>query len=67
MKAVLVLKAGEKISFDEVTAYSKSKLASFKAPAYVAVVDELPRNPMGKVLKVDLRKSHGKPTNEGVD
>ncbi len=67
VKAVLVLKPGEKITFDEVTTYSKTKLASFKAPAYVAVVDELPRNPMGKVLKVDLRKTHGTPMNEGVD
>ena len=66
VKAVLVLKPGETISLDEVMQYSKTKLASFKAPQYVAVVDELPRNPLGKVLKVDLRKTHGTPTNDNV-
>jgi acyl-CoA synthetase (AMP-forming)/AMP-acid ligase II len=45
-------------------AYSKNRLASFKMPAYVAFVDELPRNPMGKVLKTDLRRDHGGPDNE---
>ena len=30
-------------------AYCKQRLASFKTPAYVTFVDELPRNPMGKV------------------
>jgi long-chain acyl-CoA synthetase len=45
-------------------AYSKSRLASFKMPAYIAFVDELPRNPMGKVLKTDLRRDHGNPDNE---
>ena len=32
-------------------AYCKQRLASFKTPAYVAFVEELPRNPMGKVPK----------------
>ena len=40
-------------------AYSKGRLASFKMPAYITFVDELPRNPMGKVLKTDLRRDHG--------
>ena len=38
----------------------KAKLASYKAPAYYAFVEELPRNPMGKVLKTELRKLYGK-------
>jgi acyl-CoA synthetase (AMP-forming)/AMP-acid ligase II len=45
-------------------AYSKNRLASFKMPAYIAFVDELPRNPMGKVLKTDLRRDHGGADNE---
>jgi acyl-CoA synthetase (AMP-forming)/AMP-acid ligase II len=44
-------------------AYSRGRLASFKMPAYIAFVDELPRNPMGKVLKNDLRRDHGGPDN----
>jgi acyl-CoA synthetase (AMP-forming)/AMP-acid ligase II len=45
-------------------AYSKNRLASFKTPTYVAFVEELPRNPMGKVLKTDLRRDHGGADNE---
>jgi acyl-CoA synthetase (AMP-forming)/AMP-acid ligase II len=47
----------------ELQAYAKERLASFKMPAYIAFVDELPRNPMGKVLKTDLRRDHGGPDN----
>ena len=48
------------------TEYTKGRLASFKAPAYYAIVEELPRNALGKVLKNDLRKSYGTATNDGV-
>ncbi len=64
VKAVLVLKPGASITPDEVTEYAKSKLASFKAPAYTAIVKELPRNAMGKVLKNDLRKTVGAAQND---
>jgi fatty-acyl-CoA synthase len=42
----------------------KERLASYKAPSYYAVVAELPRNPMGKVLKTELRKTHGHPQDD---
>ncbi|MCE7926921.1 MAG: long-chain-fatty-acid--CoA ligase [Chloroflexi bacterium CFX7] len=64
VKAVLVLKEGAKTSAEEVMEYTKSRLSSFKAPQYVAIVDELPRNAMGKVLKNDLRKMYGTATND---
>ena len=66
VKAVLVPKPGAALSPDEVTAYCKSRIASFKAPQYIAIVDELPRNAMGKVLKTDLREKYGTPTNDHV-
>jgi acyl-CoA synthetase (AMP-forming)/AMP-acid ligase II len=64
VKAILVVKPGEHVSTQELVDYTKGKLASFKAPAYYAIVDELPRNPMGKVLKTDLRKAYGTATND---
>jgi len=49
-------------SEQELTEYVKSRLASYKAPAYYEWVDELPRNPLGKVLKTELRDRYGTPT-----
>jgi acyl-CoA synthetase (AMP-forming)/AMP-acid ligase II len=64
VKAVVVFKPGQSASIDELRDYCRERLASYKTPAYVAVVDELPRNPMGKVLKTDLRRDHGGADNE---
>ena len=67
VKAVITLKAGsDSPTFDELVKFTKSQLASFKAPAYVAVVDELPRNHLGKILKKDLRDTHGTAAHEGI-
>lgn len=66
VKAVIVPKAGKMVTAEAINAYAKSRLASFKAPQYIAVVPELPRNHLGKVLKTDLRKVYGTPTNDGV-
>jgi len=40
---------------DEVIPFCREHLASFKKPTAVRVVDELPRNASGKVLKTLLR------------
>ncbi|MBA4181201.1 MAG: hypothetical protein C0506_11485 [Anaerolinea sp.] len=66
VKAVIVPKEGAKITPEEMIEYTKGRLASFKAPAYYAIVDELPRNTMGKVLKNDLRKAYGGAQNDNV-
>ena len=63
IKAIIVPKDGDAIEPQEIIDYAKARLASYKAPAYFAFVDELPRNPMGKVLKTELRKLYGKPQN----
>ena len=66
VKAVIVPKAGQTVSAEEINEFAKSKLASFKAPQYIAIVGELPRNAMGKVLKTDLRHAYGTATNDGA-
>ncbi|OGO51318.1 MAG: hypothetical protein A2148_10440 [Chloroflexi bacterium RBG_16_68_14] len=63
VKAICVLNPGQQATPDEIIAYCKERLASYKAPAYIAFVDELPRNPLGKVLKTELRKQYGEPKN----
>ncbi len=59
VKAIVVLSPGQKASEDELTAFVKGRLASYKAPKYYTFVDDLPRNYVGKVLKTDLRKQYG--------
>jgi acyl-CoA synthetase (AMP-forming)/AMP-acid ligase II len=63
VKAIIVPKAGAKPDRDALIAHTKERLASYKAPQYFAFVDELPRNPMGKVLKTELRKLYGQPAD----
>ena len=56
VKAVVVVE-GE-ASEAELIAHARERLAGYKCPKTVDIVDELPRNPTGKVLKKELRKPH---------
>ena len=49
--AYVVPRTGSAIGPDEVLAYGRRRLASYKAPKVVYLVDELPRTPNGKVLR----------------
>ncbi|EST56357.1 acyl-CoA synthetase [Brevibacillus panacihumi W25] len=53
--AVVVPKAGESLNSEEMLAFCKDRLSSFKAPKYVVIAENLPRNPSGKILKRELR------------
>lgn len=53
--AVVVPRVGASLTADELIAFCRQRLASFKKPEVVVFVDELPRNPMGKVLRRELR------------
>lgn len=53
--AIVVPKTGEALSSDEILAFCQERLSSFKVPKYVAIADNLPRNPSGKILKRELR------------
>ena len=52
------LNAGQTVSADELIALCKEKLGSVKAPKSVDFVASLPRSPVGKVLKKDLRQTY---------
>ena len=56
--AVVVAKAGASLNAGQIVAALKSKLANFKIPKQCFVVEELPRNTMGKVQKNLLRDQH---------
>jgi fatty-acyl-CoA synthase len=53
--AVVVLKEGAELDQATLIAHCVQRLAKFKVPARMYVVDALPRNATGKVLKRELR------------
>jgi acyl-CoA synthetase (AMP-forming)/AMP-acid ligase II len=57
-KAVVVATPGHQVDPEALIAYARENLAGFKTPKSVDVLDELPRNPTGKILKKDLRKPY---------
>jgi acyl-CoA synthetase (AMP-forming)/AMP-acid ligase II len=48
-------------TLDELTGWLRDRLASYKKPTALVVVDELPRSAAGKVLKHELRSKYGEP------
>ena len=60
VQAIVVPEKGASITEAEVIDFCKKNLASYKKPKSVIFMDNLPRNPGGKVLKTELRKMYGK-------
>ena len=60
-RAVVVAKEGHDLDSQAVISYCQPRLAGYKRPRSVVFVDRLPRNPMGKVLKRELREKYGQP------
>lgn len=58
VKAIIVLKEEETLSKDDVITYCEGKMAGYKKPKLVSFVEELPRNPSGKILKTELREQN---------
>jgi acyl-coenzyme A synthetase/AMP-(fatty) acid ligase len=55
VKAVVVPREGAELDADELKAFCSERLASYKVPVEVQFVESLPRNALGKVVKVILR------------
>jgi acyl-CoA synthetase (AMP-forming)/AMP-acid ligase II len=56
VRAVVVLASGRRAQEAELIEHCKQRLARHKAPKAVAVVDELPVSPAGKVLRREVRR-----------
>ncbi|WP_293784408.1 AMP-binding protein [uncultured Aeromicrobium sp.] len=54
LAAYVVLRAGAEASEDELIEYARTRVARFAVPKRVVFLDELPRNPTGKVMKRQL-------------
>ena len=66
VRAIVVLKDGHSTSEEEIVEHCRQRLASFKKPESVVFASELPRNPLGKVVKRVLRETHGQPISSDV-
>ncbi|MGI8552337.1 MAG: AMP-binding enzyme, partial [Dehalococcoidia bacterium] len=56
--AVVVLRPGARATADEIIAFSRERLAHFKAPKRVDFVETLPKGGTGKVLKNQVREKY---------
>jgi len=54
--AALVLQGDEELSLEDLRIWGKKRLAPYKVPSRVLILENLPRNPLGKVTKPELRK-----------
>jgi long-chain acyl-CoA synthetase len=52
--AAAVPKPGERLTEDELRDHARERLADYKIPEVIRILDELPKNPGGKVLKSEL-------------
>ncbi|MEM4312378.1 MAG: long-chain fatty acid--CoA ligase [Nitrososphaerales archaeon] len=56
VKAYIVLREGYSLSRDEILNYCEDKLAKYKIPEEIEFVKDLPKSPIGKVMKEALIK-----------
>ncbi len=59
VRACIVRAPGSAVTEQELMDFARDRIAHFKCPQSVVFVDELPRNPSGKILKRELRIHHG--------
>jgi long-chain acyl-CoA synthetase len=69
VKAFIVLKEGEESSEEEIIEFAKQHLAKYKVPRIIEFRDELPKSPVGKILRrvlreEELRKAKARKSND---
>ena len=66
VKAVVSLAERCSVTADELIAFCKDHIASYKKPKSVDFVDELPKNNYGKLLKRELRAKYWQGTDRKI-
>jgi long-chain acyl-CoA synthetase len=54
--AFVVLRSGQSVTAEALIAFCQERLARFKCPREIRFVDSLPKSPVGKILRKDLRR-----------
>lgn len=57
-QAIVVVRDGHEVTEEELIAFSRNRLAHFKAPTKIVFTNELPKTASGKIQKVHLRKEY---------
>jgi acyl-CoA synthetase (AMP-forming)/AMP-acid ligase II len=66
VKAVVELNAGQHVTAEQLIALCRQQLGAVKTPKSVDFVEALPRSPVGKVLKKDLRARYWQGTGRTI-
>ena len=59
VKAVVSLKPGQALEAAELIAFCRERMAAYKYPRVVEIVDDLPKTPTGKIMRRALRDANG--------
>lgn len=57
VKAVVSLRPGQSLDPSELVAYCKERMAAYKYPRVVEIIEDLPKTPTGKILRRELRQT----------
>jgi acyl-CoA synthetase (AMP-forming)/AMP-acid ligase II len=66
VRAAVMLRDGHSADPEELIAFCKEHLARFKVPKAIDILDELPKSPVGKILRRVLREPFWKDQKSGV-
>jgi acyl-CoA synthetase (AMP-forming)/AMP-acid ligase II len=66
VKAVVAAAPGQSVDPEALIAFCRERLAHYKCPSSIDVIDVLPRNPAGKVLKRNLREPYWRDRGRNV-
>ncbi len=53
--AAVALKSGESVTVEELRTFAKERVAAYKYPSHVWLLDALPKGPTGKILRREVR------------
>ena len=56
VKAYVILQPGANVTPEELVSFCRQDLAEYKVPSQIEFVNTLPKNMLGKVLRMELRK-----------
>ncbi len=60
VRAIVVVTPGEELTEEELIDWCQDQMGKFKIPKSVVITEAIPRTPIGKILKKDLREQFNK-------